>query len=217
MDSAEIAASVRRASHTFGRHRRLVAAALAGIAVLAGVSAARPRPMPTAAIWVAARDLPGGMSLTTADVTLHRFPLDDVPGGAIRAPDGVVGRLLAAPVRRGEPMTDVRLLDQALVAALARPGLVAVPVRLSDGAAAAALVHAGDGVDILATPDVDGRLAGTPRLVATSVTVLSVPAASDTSSDDGGGLLIVAVTSAQARSLAQAAGTSRLSVTLVRR
>lgn len=217
MDSAELAATLRRATHTFGRHRRLVAAALAGIAVLAGVSAARPRSAPTAAIWVAARDLPGGMPLTTADVTLRSFPLADVPGGAIRAPGGVVGRLLAAPVRQGEPMTDVRLLDQTLLAALVRPGLVAVPVRLSDGAAAAALVHAGDVVDILATQDVDGRVAGPPRLVASSVIVLSVPAGSDASSDDGGGLLIVAVTSAQAGSLAQAASGSRLSVTLVRR
>jgi pilus assembly protein CpaB len=217
MDATEIAAALSRATRLVGGHRRIVAAALAGVAVLAGLSAARPRPIPTAAVWVAAHDLPGGQPLAAADVALRRFPLADLPGGALSAADRVVGRLLAAPVRQGEPMTDVRLLDPALLAALGRPGLVAVPVRLSDGAAAAALVHAGDRVDILATDDVDGHASGPPRTVAASVTVLSVPAGGDAATGDGGGLLIVAVTAAQAGSLAQAAGGSRLSVTLVRR
>lgn len=217
MDPTELVAALRRATQSLGGRRRLVAAALVGLAVLAGISAARPHPQPGAAVWVAARDLPGGQPLATTDLTLRRFPLDDVPSGALRSADRVVGRLLAAPMRQGEPMTDVRLLDPALLAALGRPGLVAVPVRLADGAAAAALVHAGDAVDILASSDADGRPVTAPRNVASAVTVLSVPAASDASTDDGGGLLIVAVTPAQAQALAQAAIGSRLSVTLLRR
>lgn len=216
MDPAELVTALSRAAQALGGRRRLVAAALVAIAVLAGLSAARPRPAPSAAIWVAARDLPGGQPLASTDLIARRLPVADVPAGAFRAADRITGRLLAAPVRQGEPMTDVRLLEPALLAALGRPGLVAVPVRLSDGAAAAALVHAGDVVDVLATDDSDGRPVGKPRTVAAAVIVLSVPAV-ETSSDDGGGLLIVAVTEPQAGALAQAATGSRLSVTLLRR
>jgi Flp pilus assembly protein CpaB len=64
----------------------------------------------------------------------------------------VLGRLVAGPVRRGEPLTDVRLLGPSLLAAVARgPDVVAVPVRFAD-AGAAALLRPGDRVDVLAAP-----------------------------------------------------------------
>ena len=198
------------ARRLLARHRRWLAALSAAVAVAATVSALSPKAPPTRAVWVAARDLSGGRPLAAAEVTLRRLPLAAVPGGALTAHDGVVGRLLAAPVRRGEPLTDVRLLEPSLLAALDRPGLVAVPVRVADCSAAAALARPGDLVDVLAVSDVR-----TPVVVAAGVRVLALPGRTD-ATGDGGGLVVVAVTTAQARGLAEASAGSRLSLALVR-
>ena len=74
--------------------------------------------------------------------------------------------MLAAPIGRGEVVTDVRLVGPGL--ALAQPGETIVPVRLPD-AGMAALLRAGDEVDLLATDPGTGEAA----LVARDVTVLA--------------------------------------------
>jgi Flp pilus assembly protein CpaB len=123
--------------------------------------------------------------------------------------------MLAAPVRRGEPLTDVRLLSTALLAALGTSGLVAVPVRVTDGPATAAVVQPGDRVDVIAAADPQDAGAVSTVTVARDVRALAVPAgAGDSSAGDGGGLLVVAATAAQADALAQAATGARLSVTV---
>src|SRR4051812_11000801 len=98
---AELLHTVRR---TIDWHRRTIAAALTGVAVLASLSALTPKHPPTSTVWAAAHDLAGGSPIRPADVVLVRMPLSIVPGGALRAGSTVVGRLLAAPVRRGEPL-----------------------------------------------------------------------------------------------------------------
>src|SRR5690242_14139268 len=104
---AELLHTVRR---TIDWHRRTIAAVLAGAAVLASLSALAPKHPPTREVWAATHDLAGGSPLRPSDVVLTRIPLSVVPAGALQAGSTVVGRLLAAPVRRGEPLTDVRLL-----------------------------------------------------------------------------------------------------------
>jgi Flp pilus assembly protein CpaB len=136
-----------------------------------------------------------------------------VPAGALLGATRVVGRLLAAPVRRGEPLTDVRLLEPSLLAAMPRAGLVAVPVRVADGGAAAVLASPGDVVDVRAAPHPGAGVSATDGPVAAGLTVLAVPAAA-TSGADGAGLVIVAATRAQARALAEATVGTRLSLVL---
>jgi pilus assembly protein CpaB len=202
-----------------GNPRRLVAALCAGLAVLCALHVLRPKPPPSRAIWVAARDLPGGAPLTAHDVAARRVPLALLPRGELDTRLRIVGRMVAAPMREGEPMTDVRLLEPTLLDALRRPGLVAVPIRLADGPAAAALARAGDLVDVLATsgqaPASDEPRPAT-RVVAEGLTVLAVPAR-DGTADDGAGLVVVAATGAQAAQLADAAASARLSLALRRR
>jgi hypothetical protein len=131
-------------------HRRAAVAALVGLAVLFGLSAVSPAAPPTVPVLVAAHDLVAGATLSLADLRSASLPPAAVPGGALRPGADVLGRLVAGPVRRGEPLTDVRLLGPSLLAALARgPGVVAVPVRFADSGAAA-LLRAGDHVDVLA-------------------------------------------------------------------
>src|SRR6185437_5826353 len=122
-DLAELLHDARR---TIDWHRRPIAAVLVGLAVLASLSALAPKHPPTRAVWTAANDLAGGSPIRAVDIVLARVPLPLVPAGALTSDSAVVGRLLAAPVRRGEPLTDVRLLGPSLLAALGRPGQVAV-------------------------------------------------------------------------------------------
>ena len=107
--------------------RRLLAAALTAIAVATGLHAATAPPPPSVRVLTAARDLPAGTVLAGSDLVEVEFAPDSVPEGL--APDAV-GRTLAAPVRSGEPVTDVRLVGEAL--ARSDPDLTALPVRLPD-------------------------------------------------------------------------------------
>ncbi|MBV9096822.1 MAG: Flp pilus assembly protein CpaB [Frankiaceae bacterium] len=203
--------------------RRFAAVVCLGLAVLCALQVLRPQAPPTRSVWVVAHDVDGGAPLTAHDVRPERLPLRMVPRGALLVRERVVGRLVAAPMRAGEPVTDVRLLEPSLLAALPQPGLVAVPIRLADGAAAAALTRAGDLVNVLATAADDSGAAPpagsgpATQVIAAKLTVLAVPAR-DTGSDDGGaGLVVVAATDAQAARLAGAAATTRLSLVLLRR
>ncbi|HET7530817.1 MAG TPA: Flp pilus assembly protein CpaB [Mycobacteriales bacterium] len=215
MTDARLRDLVDRVLLTVGGPRRLLAALCAAVAVLLAVQAATPPPARTVAVWAAARDLPGGSPLTTHDVRVVALPAGTVPDGALRTASSVVGRLLAAPVRRGEALTDVRLLGQSLLTALPDPGLVAVPVRVADGSAAAALVHPGDVVDVLAVGDPEQGGSGRPTTVAAAVRVLAVPVRL-AASGDSGGLVVVAVDRAQAAALARASAAARLSLALRR-
>lgn len=211
----DVRALAERAVDTVGGPRRLMSAALVAVAALAALHVARPTPPPTTLVWVAARDLAGGAPLTRGDVRAVRMPLSVAPAGALRDAAAVVGHLLAAPVRRGEALTDVRLLGQPLLSALSDPGLVAVPVRVADGSAAAALVRPGDVVDVLAATDPTDGAAAVPVVVARAVRVLAVPGR-DVAAGDGGGLVVVAVDRAQAGTLARASVTAHLSLALRR-
>ena len=94
------------------------------------------------------------------------FRSDAVPEGLARAP---VGRRLAAPVRAGEAVTDVRLVGPAL--GTAQPaGTVTVPLRLSD-AGQVSLLTPGDRISLLGTD----TQAGTTEVLARDATVLAVP------------------------------------------
>jgi pilus assembly protein CpaB len=203
-----------RVVQQLGSRRRLIAALLAGAAVLSALSALRPPAIATVGIWAAARDLTGGAALARADVRVERLPATDVPAGALNATHPIAGRMLAAPVRRGEPLTDVRLLSTALLTALGTSGLVAVPVRVADGPATSALVQPGDRVDVVAAADPQDAGAVTTTTVARGLRVLAVPGRSADASGDTGGLLVVAARDAQADALAQAATGARLSVTV---
>src|SRR3954454_23448926 len=170
---------------TAGGPRRLLAALCAAVAVLAAVKAVAPDPPRTVAVWAAARDLSGGSPLSSHDVQAVALPVGAVPAGALRAGAAVVGRLLAGPMRRGEPLTDVRLLEPSLLTALPDPGLVAVPVRVADGSAAA-LVRPGDLVDVLAISDPATGGPPTASTLATGLRVLAVPAHDSSGGDDAG-------------------------------
>jgi Flp pilus assembly protein CpaB len=146
-----LASLPRRARRRVLAHRRLLAFALTAAAVATGLQAARPAPPVTVALTVAARDLPAGVTLTGRDLATVRVRPGDVPADARRHP---VGETLAAPLRRGEPITGVRLVGPSLTQG--HPELTAVPVRFPD-AAMAALLRVGDRVDLYVTDPSSGH------------------------------------------------------------
>ena len=112
--------------------RRLAAA---GLVVLAGVAALRPDPAgDLAEVVVAAHDLTPGSALTADDVRIENRLATNLPDGCQANLGTVVGSTLASPTRRGEVLTDVRLLGSRLAESTAGPGARIVPLHLADNA-----------------------------------------------------------------------------------
>ncbi|HEX3708206.1 MAG TPA: SAF domain-containing protein [Mycobacteriales bacterium] len=189
-------------------HRRTVSGGLAALGLVFAVSAARPHPPATTAVWVASHDLAGGGSLHASDVRLEQLPRADVPQHALSSSSSPAGQVLAAPVRRGEPLTDVRLLSAALIAD-GGPHEVAVPVRVTDGPAALALVKAGEHIAVIAAGDPGTGVAAKTHTVVEDVRVLALPAQL---TEDDAGLVIVAATRREAAALAALPPGDRVSV-----
>lgn len=225
----------RDVQRAVARHRTLLAAGLAAAAVAAGLTAAVPAQERAVLVLTATRDLAAGTALTREDLVATPVPPGLVPEGALSELVGAVGRFVAGPVRRGEPLTDVRLLGAGLlggesaggeatgargdatgaVGADARGKVhaseVAVPVRVAEPAVAA-LVQAGDRVDILSASPEGGPAA---TVVAADVPVLSVPILEDDPTE--GTLLVVAANRFTGTQLAAAAVTGRLSLVVLPR
>lgn len=175
------------------RRRRTLAAACAALSVGLGLQVVRPAAPETVAVLVAAHDLGAGTRIEAADLVEAAYSPGLVPDGV--AADAV-GRTLAAPLRAGEPVTDVRLVGAGLTAG--RPDLVALPVRLPDPDSAS-LLRVGDCVDLLATAP-EG---GTSRLLATGVPVLALPSRSSRASE--GRLVVLGVEAARTGEVSAAA------------
>lgn len=212
------------------RRRRVFAALFAAAAVGFGLTAVRPAPPPAVSVLTAARDLPGGTALRARDLRSVALPKAAIPDGALRWAEkngqwsGATGRVLAGPMRRGEALTDARLVGAGLLDGYG-PGSVGTPVRVAD-AGAVRLLRPGDRVDVLATAaaaapseELDAGAAGVRAtggrawVVVSGVPVIAVPR-EPAGSGEQGGLVVLGTGRTQAAALAGAAG-ARLSITIV--
>ena len=217
MPTAPLTRILRRLRRAVLARRRLLAALLAALAVLSAVRAAAEPAVPTGPVVVAARDLPGGTTVLRSDLRVEQLPVDARPGGSTSEVAPLTGRVLAAPLREGEPVTDVRVVAPGLLDGF--PGLVAAPVRVTDPATVA-LLAPGDRVDVVAASPDSGRA----EVVVPDAHVAAVPQPSAQGGSTGGamdgmtagGLVVLAVTEPQALALAGAAASSVLSVVLSR-
>jgi Flp pilus assembly protein CpaB len=189
----------RRVRRLLLARRRLLAGVLTGVAVLAGFRAVAAPPPATVPVLVAGRDLPAGTTLRDQDLRTVGFAPGTTPDGMAREPSG---RVLVTRVRRGEPITDARLLGASLVDG--QSGVVAMPVRLPDGAMAG-LLRVGDHIDLLAA-DPQG---GVAVPVSDAALVLALPPGSDDTAADGlpGRLVVLGVPDADVPEVAQASVT----------
>ena len=173
--------------------------------MLVGLQAAAPPPPETVTVWTASRDLAGGSVLGPDDLAASRFAPETVPEGVIPRPSAVVGRTLAAPMTRGEPLTRVSTLARGLLRGY--PGTTAVPLRITD-AAVVDLLRVGDRVSLVVA-DPDGR--GAPSRLVDDVPVIAIPEVHESlSSGTPGRLVVAAVPEEEASEVAAAAATSIL-------
>jgi Flp pilus assembly protein CpaB len=186
--------------------------AAAGLVVLAGVAALRPDPdQDHAQVVVAARDLSPGATLTSDDVRLEKRLVPSIPEGSQSDVDVVVGSTLAGPTRRGEVLTDVRLLGHRLAESAAGPDARIVPVHPADSALID-LVRPGDVVDVVAAPDADSH--AIPRVVATGAIVVLVSAKQKTQAATNDRVALVALPASSANAVAGAALVQTVTLTL---
>lgn len=182
-------------------HRRLLTAVLAGLAVLAALTALRQTP-DGSRVLVARHDLRSGHVITAADVLTATVPAEVVPEHAL-VRSGVIGRRVAGPMRAGEALTDFRVLQADSLAGYGA-GAVFTTIRV-DRADGAAGVRTGDRIDVVAV-DPDGESGA--EVVARGVEVVTVPSFDD--SDTGS--LGIATSEKDALALATAALEARFSV-----
>jgi Flp pilus assembly protein CpaB len=187
-------------------HRRLLAGVSAAGAVYFALAAVSPEPPPTVAVLAAAHDLPGGAVPTTADLRTVHLPAGVVPTGVLRPGADLARRVLVAPMRSGEPLTDARFLSPNAL----EPGLVAYPLRLDD-ADIVALLRVGDRIDLYGATSTAAESAG---LLADGVRVIALPNTRASPTSTPGALVVVAASPDTVARLAQASTNSRLTVAI---
>ena len=189
--------------------RRIVAS---GLVLLAGVAALRPDPAGDhAQVVVAAHDLSPGAELTADDLRLESRLAPTIPDGSRSDINTVVGSTLASPTRRGEVLTDVRLLGRRLAESAAGPDARIVPVHPTDSALID-LVRPGDIVDVVAASE--GSSQPNSRVVATDAVVVLVSAKQKTQGATNERLVLIALPAASANAVAGAALVQTVTLTL---
>jgi hypothetical protein len=190
--------------------------AAGGLVVLAGVAALRSNPDgDRVEVVVAVRDLTPGIALTPDDVRIEKRLATTVPDGSQANLGVMVGATLASPTRRGEVLTDVRVLGSRLAESTAGPGARIVPLHLADSALID-LVRVGDVVDVLAAPATDAP-AGTQavtKVVATDAVVVLVSAKQKVQAADSDRVVLVALPARVANTVAGSALGQAVTLTL---
>jgi Flp pilus assembly protein CpaB len=190
--------------------------AAGGLVVLAGVATLRSNPDGDRVdVLVANRDLRPGMTLTADDVHVEKRLATTIPDGSQADLGGVVGATLASPTRRGEVLTDVRVLGSRLAESAAGPGARIVPLHLADSALID-LVRVGDVVDVLAAPAGDTQ-PGAPaasRVLATDAVVVLISAKDKLGSAADERVVLVALPARVANAVAGSALGQAVTLTL---
>lgn len=182
--------------------RRVAAGALV---VLAAVAALRSDPDgQLAEIVVAARDLAPGVELTTDDIRLENRTATMLPDGYQSDISAVAGATLAGPARRGEAITDVRLLGPRLAESAAGPDARIVPLHLAD-TALLDLIRSGDVVDVLAAATSETGVDAEPRVIATDAVVVVVSEKQNGAAGGSDRVVLVALPAHAANEVAGAA------------
>ena len=200
------------------RNRRLIAALLFCIPAGLTVQQLTPAPADTVVAFASAADLPAGKTLEPGDVSSISVPPGLVPTGNPGSETAFEGQQLAAPLRRGQLLTDAQILGPGLLAG-SPPGSVAVPLRMADPASIQ-LVSPGQLVNVVLTGGNGTEQPGESQVLAEAVPVLWTsaqggkagpwPAAAETD-----GLVVVAAPADQARRLAGASTQGKLFFVLV--
>lgn len=144
---------------------------------------------------VAVADVSPGAVVSSTDVRVVDWPAESRPAPAASSPDDLVGRIAVGPILTGEPLTRQRVVAPSAL------GFGEVAVALPpDPLTSSGLVRPGDSVSLV------GQSQAGPRTLATAARVLTL--------DPEHGA-VVAIPSAAAPSVAQAAATDSIAMVLL--
>ncbi|GAC1598858.1 MAG: hypothetical protein NVS3B6_07590 [Pseudarthrobacter sp.] len=208
----------RRLVSWLSRNRRLAIALLLCIAAGITVHQLTPPPADTATTLAAARDLPAGTALTAPDLARVKVPPHLVSDGSIADPSHATGKQLAAPLRKGQLLTDSQLLGPGLLTGTP-PSSAAVPLRMADPSSIQ-LVSPGQLVNVVLT-GANGYDQNSPsEVLASSVPVLWTSGQGGKTGQwlgtgETDGLIVVAASPEQAARLAGASTKGKLFFVLV--
>jgi len=161
------------------------------------------------AVVLAARDLPLGVTLTSADLRVVRRPATTVSPDALRDPGRAVGRVVSVALLRDDVVGARHLVTRT--GGIVPEGERAVHVLVKDGFQP----PLGSVVDVLATYDpAVATGAGSPGLATIVARGAHVLTASADATDTAGSGVTLVVTEAEARAVAYAASVGEVSLAL---
>lgn len=200
------------------RNRRLAAALLFCAAAAITVQQLTPAPVSTVTALAAARDLPAGTAMTPTDFARVQVPPGMMAAGFLRDDAAAAGKQLAAPMRKGQLLTDAQLLGPGLLAGTP-PGSAAVPLRMAD-ASSIQLVSPGQLVNVVLTSANGFDQQGPSEVLASAVPVLwtsnkGAQSGQWLGTTETDGLIVVAATAEQSSRLAGASTQGKLFFVLV--
>jgi pilus assembly protein CpaB len=207
-----------RLSGWLSRNRRLAIALLLCVAAAISVHQLTPAPVHTVTGLAAARDLAAGSALAPADLARVQVPPDMMAAGFLEQESELAGKQLAAPLRKGQLLTDAQLLGPGLLAGTP-PGSAAVPLRMADPSSIQ-LVSPGQLVNVVLTAANGFDQQAPSEVLATAVPVLWTAGKGGQSGQwlgtaETDGLIVVAASAEQAVRLAGASTQGKLFFVLV--
>lgn len=192
--------------------RRIAAGTLV---LLAAAAALRPDPAGRYSdVAVALADLRPGVPLTADDVRLEKRSAATLPDGVQTDLSRIIGATLAGPARRGEVLTDARVLGPRLAGLSAGPDARVVPLQLDDDGVLD-VIRPGDVVDVLGAPaDAVGASRSAARVLAAGAVVVLVTAPPNGTMGGGGRVVLVALPVREATMLAGASLVQAVTLTI---
>lgn len=166
------------------RRRRPLAALLVFLAVVSALGALRP-PASGDSVVVASRDLAAADILNAEDLTTINWSGTNAPSGTSPTIADFLGETVASPVRKGEPLTDVRVLGPSLLDGYGQSSVVTT-IRIADSAALTGL-RSGDAVALIGTDPQTSEAS----VISRDVHLLSTPLADPERADQGVSIQVV--------------------------
>ena len=161
---------------------------------IVGVRMAASKPVATTQIVAAAKDIPLGAVITTADLNTMTIA-GAAPKGAILKPEDAVGRGVTAEIYQGEPVMDSHLAGLGSGGGLAPTipdGMRACAVRVDEVVGVSGFVLPGMRVDVLVSGNPPGAAGATEGMVTKTVlqNIQVLSAGTDIQKTDSSGNLL---------------------------
>lgn len=148
----------------------LACGGLAAILVVVYLRGAKPEqpkaPPPDVELVVPAADIPAKTVVSSQMLTTRKVKPTDVPKGAVRDPNDIVGLVAVAVLPANSPIKRSQLMSKgaAGLSGIVPAGMRAVTVAVDPIAGVGGLLKAGDRVDVIATYEVDDDAVATTLL-----------------------------------------------------